>query len=114
MRSVYAKFFEVFNCRGAKQIASNSRHHEHIGATKTGGYSLIRSFSTESEIEFLAEDRFPRLRKLICECSEIDVGTSNHRDARTPGHNFSESLRTPSLFATYPCVNEDETSRSAG
>src|ERR1019366_2180533 len=83
-----AKSLEVLDCRRAEQVASNSRHHEHVRPTKTGSDRLIRAFTPKSEIEFLAENCFPGLREPIRECCQIDVGTSNHRDARAPSHSF--------------------------
>jgi hypothetical protein len=44
------------------------------------GDRLVRAFSSESQIEFLAETGFAGLRESICECSQIDVHTANHRN----------------------------------
>src|SRR5580692_896952 len=92
MGCVDAQLLKVVDGSRTKQVVPNSRHHEHIRAAKPSGHCLIRAFATESEIKFLAEDGLPRLRKPVCECREIDVGTSYHRNARTPGHGF---LREP-------------------
>src|SRR5580658_6864929 len=98
MGCVNAKFLKVLNGRWTEQIGSHSCHHEHLRTTKTSSDRLIRALTPESEMEFLAEDRFPRLRELIRERSEIDVGTSNYGNARAPGHLFRRrSWKTPSL-----------------
>src|SRR6266478_3565487 len=108
MSCVDAKLFKVFDRGRAKQVTPNARHHEHFRAAKPSSNRLIRAFASESKVEFLAEDCFPRLRELIGEGRQIDVGTSNHRDARATGHSFLQrTLRTPSLFGSPDCVNGD-------
>ena len=92
---------------GPNRSLPNSRHHEHIRAAKTSSDRLIRALTPESEIKFLAEDCFSRLRELIRESGEIDVGTSNHRNTRTLGHVFSKQPELPSLFGVPDCVNGD-------
>src|SRR5580693_8147899 len=110
MSGVNAKFLKILDGGRTKQVAPNSCHHEHICATKTGRDRLIRAFASESEIESLPENRFPRLRKLIRESCQIDVGTSNHRDARSPNHSFfRKDLRPPSVFTVPARVNGDGT-----
>src|SRR5205807_5675371 len=89
MSCVDAKLFKVFDRGRAKQVTPNSRHHKHFRAAKPSSNRLIRAFAPESKIEFLAEDCFPGLRELIGEGRQIDVGTSNHCDARATGHSFS-------------------------
>jgi hypothetical protein len=88
MGCVDTKFLKVLDCRWTEQVASDSRHHKHVRATKPGSGRLIRALTSESEIEFLSEDRFPGLRKLIGEGCQIDVGTANDRNTRAPGHGF--------------------------
>src|SRR5580704_8789126 len=92
MGCVDAEFFEILDGCWTKQVAPNSRHHEHIRATKTSRHCLIRALASESEIELLTENCFSRLREPVREGSQIDVGTSNHRNARAPRHVF---LREP-------------------
>src|ERR1022692_3262867 len=112
MGCVDAKFLKVLDCSRAEQVAPNSRHHEHIRATKASSDRLIRAFTPESKIEFLPEDRFPRLGELIGEGRQINVRTSNHRNTRAPGHNYlqqtlenGESIWRPRLCQrTWRCV----------
>src|SRR5712691_3446587 len=106
MRGVDAKFFEVLDCGRPKQVASHSRHHEDIRPAKTGSDRLIRPFAAEAKVELLAKDGFAGLGKAVRESCEIDVGAADHGDARTFGHSFLGSLRTPSLFGASGCVNE--------
>ena len=108
MSCVDAKLFKVFDRGRAKQVTPNSRHHKHFRAAKPSSNRLIRAFASESKIEFLAEDCFPRFRELIREGCQVDVGASNHRYARATSHSFLQrTLRTPSLFGCPDCVNGD-------
>src|SRR5580658_8422370 len=90
MGCVDAKLLKVVDGSRTEQVIPNSRHHEHIRAAKPGGHCLIRALATKSKVKFLAEDGLPRLRKPVRECCQIDVGTSNHRNARAPRHVFPE------------------------
>src|SRR5882672_584927 len=108
MGCVDTKFLEVLDRGRAKEIASNARHHEHVCATKAGRNRLVRALASESEVEFLAEDRFTGLWELIGEGGQVDVGASDHRDARASGHKVRQrTLRRPSLFGALNCVNGD-------
>src|ERR1700720_3839824 len=92
MLSVDTEFLEVFDRGRSKQVAANSRYHENVRTTKTSRDRLIRPFAAEPQIEFLSENCFARLRELVCEGCQIDVGTSNNRDARAPGHKLLKAL----------------------
>ena len=94
---------EIFNGRGTEQIAADARDHEHLRAAETRRYRLIRALASETEIESLPEDGFARLRELIRECRQIDVGAANHRNSRALCHSAlslsPKGCGTPSLFS---------------
>src|ERR1019366_1411378 len=108
MGGVDTERLEVLDGGRTKQVASHPRHHEHLRTTETSGDRLIRALASESQLEFLPEDGFPGLGELVGKRCEINVGTSNHRNARAPGHSFLQrTLRPPSLFGARDRVNGD-------
>src|SRR6201998_1375232 len=101
MGCIDPEFFESLDRCWPEQIASHSRHHEHICATKPGSNCLIRALPAEPEVELLTKYRFPWFRKLVCESCQVDVGTSNHCDARAPGHNFRGKLENAEFIGPF-------------
>ena len=89
MSGVDAKLFKVLDRRGPEKVVAYAGHHKDVGSAEARGNRLVGAFSAEAEVEALAEDRFSRLRELVGESSEIDVGAAYDCDARTLGHGFS-------------------------
>jgi hypothetical protein len=102
------QFLEIFDGGGTKQVATDPRHHEDIGSAKTRGNCLVGAFTAKAEIEFPPEDRFSGLGKLVRESCQIDVGASNHRNTRTPGHSLLQRTGEMSLFGAPARVNVQE------
>ena len=73
---------EVRNGGRPEHVIAHPRHHGHVRTAPPGGYGLVRAFTAESQIEALSEDGFARLRKLVRESCQIDVGTAHYHDAR--------------------------------
>src|SRR5208282_391992 len=101
MRRVDPQLFKILDGRGAKQIVPNPRHHEDVRAAEPRGHRLVSAFPAESQIELLPKDSFPRLGKLLGERSQINIGATHHRDARTLSHSF---LVTADKFTPVTCV----------
>src|ERR1700690_2208913 len=90
MRGIDSLLAEILDRRRTEQVAPNPRHHEYFRAAETRRHGLVRSLAAKAEIEFLPENRFPRLGKPVVERGQINIRAANYRDARPLCH--SESL----------------------
>src|SRR5579864_5995243 len=79
---------EILDRRRSEQIAADAGNHEDFCPAQARGHRLVRPFSAKAKIKLLREDRFTRLGKLVAECCQVDIGTSNDGDAGTFCHVY--------------------------
>ena len=65
MSCIDALFPEVFNRRRPEKVTAHARDHENFCAAETRRDGLVGALASKPKIEFLPEDGFARLGKLI-------------------------------------------------
>src|SRR5271156_3812286 len=108
MRGIDSQLFKILDGRRTKQIVANPRHHKDVSTAQPRSHGLVGAFPAEAQIKLLAKDGFSRLGKLLRERSQINIGATHHRNARTLSHNFlvaaDKCTPTPCVLGRAPAV----------
>ena len=78
---VDSEILEVLDGCRTKQIAADARDHKNFCSAEFGCYCLVCPFAAEAQVEFISEDGFAGLRKLIGVGYKVDVRASDNGNA---------------------------------